>query len=650
MEGLQLTLRPRKGVAGGELVFAGDRMHSLTFVEGFSGQPIRLDGAFQEPEDFVDQARMDITNPQPGPLNHLAWPHGLHDTPETPQPYYIWAQVGMDAYKFALMMGNSTTADLIDSPATLKLGDRLVHGVVLFSAYKDEGVGDRRTLEVLIGPWISLMGYSRRRRIWTGTSAEIFDRLVQEYADIYGGAPTTGGEVTEPTQRDFTVQVDESDLSFIMRILERDNIFLNHSHDAQGTHIHLCQRNDDAKLEVLEGRPFRLSHNRDDIVELMDDMLTDVGMRSRKVPDQYRMRDYNPRNAVARLAAQYPADAGAHPVFDYPGGFQKLTSGVDVMARRRMNAYAHQKWFLRVESICPDIMPGAVLSLPLEGAERLPGVGPTDRFMVALVRHELRRRRPDGAAIFRNVFEGLRIDIDYSPSQLTRRAPVSAPQLASIVAEAEDELVDIDREFFAMIVFKWDDQANPTPVRARIAQPWAGGRWGSMFWPRAGDEVMIDFIDGDPDRPCIVGSLYNSKARPAYQPAAQSQDMLPRPVQNRLMTGLTDRHGNGMLLYDKRDDDLVLLSANRQRGDFTGGNFEDLTVGSRNIRVGGDLDLKVMGNFNITVGGTVTIEMFDGGFIRSNNGIHTTVKEGSVEQPTLLDNPGDSKDPGNKEG
>ncbi|MEQ8499313.1 MAG: hypothetical protein RIB84_07955, partial [Sneathiellaceae bacterium] len=86
------------------------------------------------------------------------------------------------------------------------------------------------------------------------------------------------------------------------------------------------------------------------------------------------------------------------------------------------------------------------------------------------------------------------------------------------------------------------------------------------------------------------------------------------------------------------------------RGDFTGGNFEDLTVGSRNIRVGGDLDLKVMGNFNITVGGTVTIEMFDGGFIRSNNGIHTTVKEGSVEQPTLLDNPGDSKDPGNKEG
>ncbi|MFC3226802.1 type VI secretion system Vgr family protein [Marinibaculum pumilum] len=639
MDGLKLTLRPRGGVAGGEMVFAGDKLHSMTFVEGLSGQPIRIDGAFQEAEDFVDQARMDMTDPQPGPLRDLAWPHGLPFVLDTPQPYYIWAQVGMEAYKFPLLMGNETTGGLTDAPATLQMGGRLVHGIVLFAAYKDECVGDRRTLEVLIGPWIALFGYSRRRRVWKGTAADILETMVQEYGNAYGGAPTTHCNLKDLSRRDFSVQMDESDLVFLMRVLERDNIFLNFRHDSQGTHITLCQDNDDAKLDVLDGRPMRLSYNRDDIVELMDDVVTDVGMRSRLVPNQYMMRDYNPQNAAARLVAQYPADKGVHQVYDYPGGFQKLTSGVDTMAKRRMNAFAHQKWFLRVESICPDMMPGAVLSLPLEGAERLPGIGPGDRFMVCLVRHELRRRRPDGAGIFRNVFEALRTDVPFSPSPLPDRPPLQVPQIANVVAEPESELVDIDKDVHALIVFKWDDQAKPSPVRARIGQPWAGARWGTMNWPRNGDEVLVEFIDGDPDRPCIICSLYNSRAKPAYPPPAQTHNMLPQPVQNRLMTGLTDRGGNGMLMYDKRDEELLLVSAKERRGDFTGGDFEDITFGDRSLRVGGDLDLKVMGNFNITVGGTVTIEMFDGAFVRANKGVHTTIKDGTVDKPSLLDMP-----------
>ena len=640
MDGLKLTLRPRSGVAGGEMVFAGDKMHSMTFVEGLSGQPIRIDGAFQEAEDFVDQARMDITDPQPGPLRDLAWPHGLPFVLETPQPYYIWAQVGMDAYKFPLLMGNETTGGLTDAPATLQIGGRLVHGIVLFAAYKDECVGDRRTLEVLIGPWIALFGYSRRRRVWKGTAADILETLVQEYGDAYGGAPTTHCNLKDLSRRDFTVQMDESDLVFLMRVLERDNIFLNFRHDAQGTHITLCQDNDDAKLEVLDGRPMRLSYNRDDIVELMDDVVTDVGMRSRLVPSQYMMRDYNPQNAAARLVAQYPADKGVHQVYDYPGGFQKLTSGVDTMAKRRMSAFAHQKWFLRVESICPDMMPGAVLSLPLEGAERLPGIGPGDRFMVCLVRHELRRRRPDGAGIYRNVFEALRTDVPYSPAPLPDRPPLQVPQIANVVTASQAEIADVNQDTCPMIVFKWDDQANPTPVRARLLQTWAGPRWGTMHWPRSGDEVLVEFIDNDPDRPCITGSLYNSRAKPAYPPATETHNLLATAVQNRLMAGFTDRGGSGFLHYDKPGDELVVVSAKKRRGDFTGGDYEDVTYGTRNLRVGGDLNLKVMGNFNITVGGTVTVEMYDGAFVRSNQGIYTTIKDGSVDKPQLANGSG----------
>lgn len=636
MEGLQLTIRPRKGVAGGELEFDGDRLRSMTFVEGLSGQPIRLDGAFQEPEDFVDQPRIDMTNPDPGDIRQLAWPHGLPFTLHTPEPFYIWAQLGMEAFKFPLLMGGNTTGALTNAPATLRMGNRLVHGIVLFAAYRDECVGDRRTLEVLIGPWIALMGFSRRRRIWKATVPEILDTLIQEYGDAYGGAPSVKGSPGDLVERDFAVQMDESDLVFLTRLLERDNIYLNFSHDEQGSQILLCQKNEDAQLDLLDGRPFRISHNREDIVEMMDDVLTDVGMRSRVVPDQYQMRDYNPKNAAARLVARYPADKGVHQIFDYPGGFQKLTSGVDVMAKRRMSAFAHQHWFLRVESICPDVAPGAVLSLPVEGASRLPGIAPSDRFMVVLARHELHRRRPDGAAIFRNAFEALRTDIPYSPIPLPGRPPLQSPQLATVVAGSEAELVDVDQDVCAMIVFKWDDQAKPTPVRARIAETWAGGRWGTMFWPRAGDEVLVDFVDGDADRPCIVGSLYNSRAKPAYPPAVQTDGMLPVPVQNRLMTGMTDRAGNGMLLYDKREEELVVLSAKGRRGDFTGGDFQDVTYGSRSLQVAGDLDLKVLGNFTISVGGTVTVEIFDGAFVRTNAGVHTTMKDGAVTKPTIL--------------
>ncbi len=640
MEGLQLVLRPRKNVAGGELVFHGDRLRSMTFVEGLSGQPISLDGAFQQPEDFVDQPRLDMTDPDPGPLTHLAWPHSLPFPTEVPEPYYIWAQVGMEAYRFPLIMGQSTTGGLTNAPATLKMGDRLVHGIVLFAAYRDECIGDRRTLEVLIGPWTALFNYSRRRRIWKGTSVDILNKLIGEYAKVYGGAPVTKGNVSGLAERDFTIQMDESDLDFVTRVLERDNIFLNFEHDAQGTSILLCQTNEDAQLDALDGRSFRISQRLEDMVELMDDVVTDVGMRSRLVPDQYRMRDYNPDNASARLVAQYPADTGAHTIYDYPGHFRKLTAGVDVVAKRRMNAFAYQKWFLRVESMCPDIMPGAVMTLPLEASERMPGLAPGERYMVCLVRHELRRRRPDGAGIFRNVFEGLRTDVPYSPTPIPKRPQVEAPQIANVVTASQAEIADVNQDTCPMIVFKWDDQANPTPVRARLLQTWAGPRWGTMHWPRSGDEVLVEFIDNDPDRPCITGSLYNSRAKPAYPPATETHNLLATAVQNRLMAGFTDRGGSGFLHYDKPGDELVVVSAKKRRGDFTGGDYEDVTYGTRNLRVGGDLNLKVMGNFNITVGGTVTVEMYDGAFVRSNQGIYTTIKDGSVDKPQLANGSG----------
>src|SRR5262249_42064630 len=121
--------------------------------------------------------------------------------------------------------------------------------------------------------------------------------------------------------------------------------------------------------------------------------------------------------------------------------------------------------------------------------------------------------------LYRNRFTCIPLALPYRPLRRTPRPVVPGTQTAVVVEPAGEELFP-DKFGRVKVQFHWDRDGKhnlDSSCWVRVAQFWAGKRWGAMFIPRAGHEVLVDFLEGDPDRPVIVGSLYNSENMPHYE-------------------------------------------------------------------------------------------------------------------------------------
>ena len=163
--------------------------------------------------------------------------------------------------------------------------------------------------------------------------------------------------------------------------------------------------------------------------------------------------------------------------------------------------------------------------------------------------------------------------------------------------------------------FWWDGARTPNTVdntMVRVSQHWAGKGWGTYFWPRVDDEVLIDFIEGDPDAPVIVGSFYNGKHLPKYDPVsyATRSGILTRSSKN---GGTND--ANELRFEDKADEEQIFLKAQRDMDHRTlndhrrwVGNNDSLEIkGARYQHVHGNHESSVFGNWKESVVGDIGI-------------------------------------------
>lgn len=248
---------------------------------------------------------------------------------------------------------------------------------------------------------------------------------------------------------------------------------------------------------------------------------------------------------------------------------------------------------------------------------------------------------------YENHFTAVPALLPYVPPRVTPRPRVSGCQTAKVVGPPGEEIFT-DKYGRVKVQFRWDRLGQENASSScwlRVGTPWAGKNWGMIHIPRVGQEVIVDFMEGDPDRPIVVGSVYNPDQMPPYQlPDNKTQS----GIQSRSTKGGGPANYNEFKFEDKMGDEMVTLHAEKDmtyevendekdwvgrdqvividrdrtetvkrdekidirgnRDNKIGGNHNEGIGGGHSISVGGDTNIKVTGNWGVEAGGNISMK------------------------------------------
>ena len=195
----------------------------------------------------------------------------------------------------------------------------------------------------------------------------------------------------------------------------------------------------------------------------------------------------------------------------------------EALARIRMQEIESISQVVSGTSSCRTMAAGYRFTLTGHDRQEL-----NQTYVITDVRHEANvnsGKNADGVETYTNEFLAIPLSIPFRPLRLTPQPFVRGPETGVVVGPKGEEIL-VDEYGRVKVQFHWDRQGKSDENSSgwiRVVQPWAGKQWGTLFIPRVGDEVLIDFLHGDLRRPIVVGSLYNGEDRPPVSlPAGQT--------------------------------------------------------------------------------------------------------------------------------
>lgn len=319
----------------------------------------------------------------------------------------------------------------------------------------------------------------------------------------------------------YCVQYRETNFNFISRLLERAGIYYFFRHEPEAEKLILTDNRDHNPPLEPDTLPFH-----DEALAESYDSVTRLIRREQTHTGRFVLRDYNferpgpgPELEVTVDTMVKLPDISNHERFVHPGGYVEREHG-DALARVMMEA----------EEAGYETLDGASRVRTLTAGHRFTLERHIDdtfntEYVLTSVQHSgtnnLGLGRPSG---YTNRFSCIPHAVQYRAPLTTPRARVHGPQTAVVVGPAGEE-IHTDKYGRVKVKFRWDrtQEANDkSSCWLRVAQMWAGKQWGAMFIPRMGMEVLVDFLEGDPDQPLVVGCLYNGENMPPYELPAEA--------------------------------------------------------------------------------------------------------------------------------
>ena len=325
--------------------------------------------------------------------------------------------------------------------------------------------------------------------------------------------------------REFCVQYGESDLAFLTRLWSEEGIFYFDWHAPQGPEQKLVLCDDVAGVSTLGEMPF--NPNTDTEVSTM--CISSFRYRARTGPSSVETQDYTFKTPgwpgyYNHAAENLNGQLTQYEIFDYPGRFKDETHG-EAFARYQMEGWRHDTETATCISNSPELCPGKRFTLTGHPSETL-----NREWQV--VSSVLAGEQPQ--ALHGSGGQGTTLDNHFEviPADRTWRVPpqpkpsVDGPQSAIVTGPAGEEIF-CDEHGRVRIRFHWDRYCpgnEDSSCWVRVSQAWAGTGFGNLAIPRVGQEVIVDFLNGDPDQPIIMGRTYHQDNRsPGSLPRTKTQ-------------------------------------------------------------------------------------------------------------------------------
>jgi type VI secretion system secreted protein VgrG len=414
--------------------------------------------------------------------------------------------------------------------------------------------------------------------------------------------------------REYLVQYNETDFNFLSRLMEHEGIYYYFVHD-EGSHtLMLVDANTfHHELPGHEQIPFSASGHHpggQGSREYID--AWSAGMQVE--PGAYAAKDFDfekPRAPLLSIAnVPNPHAHAGLEMFEYPG--HHLASGQrDDYVRRRLDE--QQVDYERVQGAgnARGLMPGFLFTLTDHPADKQNLEYLVTAASYALTSTQYASGGTETGPDYRCTFSGIQSKRPFQPRVATPKPIVPGPQTAIVVGPAGNEIWT-DKYGRVKVQFHWDRLGNrdeKSSCWVRVAQVWAGSQWGAMHIPRIGQEVLVDFLEGDPDRPIVTGRVYNGDLMPPYSlPANQTQS----GIKSRSTKSGAPSNFNELRFEDKKGAEHVFLQAEKDLQIFVK-NDERRQVGHDRIKevtndettsIGGSRDETVTKDESISIGGS----------------------------------------------
>ena len=489
---------------------------------------------------------------------------------------------------------------------------RYINGIVsLFEQTGKTGKLTRYRAEVVPTVWM----LSRR------SNCRIFQNLA--VPAIIKQVLTDGGVASDQFEfslketyqpRDYCVQYRESDLSFISRLMEQYGLFYFFKHAADQ---HVMVIGDAAVVHVPIAEPATVRYRAPGTAGVSDQEHVSEYRFNREIRSgAIKLQDFDFKKPRLNMGADAKAGDGKLEVYDYPGEYGAPDEG-SALAKVRLEEVQATRQVGSGQSDCRRLIPGYRFTL-----DQYDRSDCNREYVVVRVSHSgnqpqtLGGEGGDGAgedAVYQNQFECIPSDVPFRPPRTTPKPVVQGPQTAIAVGPKGEEIYT-DEHGRVKVHFHWDRQSKRDEKSScwiRVGQLWAGSGWGAMFIPRIGQEVIVEFLEGDPDQPIITGRVYNGDNLPPYQ--------LPAEKTKSTIKSNSSKGGEGsseICFEDKKGKEQLFIHAEKDHEirvkhdtlEWVGNERHLIIVKDQLEEVKGDKHLSVKGDHNEKIDGTMSLQ------------------------------------------